>query len=210
MRPTWCASDQTAARLAEVQYTLGAGPCQSALDRAAPVLAVDLTQGPDARRWPVFAHQAVELGVKAVFSLPLGVGASAIGTLDLYREVAGALADRDLRTALWVRDAMTFTLLNLHTADEHQRAGEGGVVSWMDAAEADHTEVYQAVGMIMVQLRVDSEQALDRLRARAFAEGRTVDQVARDVTARRLRFRPEPDGHHKRRGGDDTEQDGER
>ncbi|MFF9408259.1 GAF and ANTAR domain-containing protein [Streptomyces anandii] len=213
VRPTWCASDRTSARLAEAQYTLGAGPCQSALDQGAPVLATDLTGGPDARRWPLFAHQAVELGVRAVFSLPLGVGGPPIGTLDLYREVAGALADQDLRTALWVRDAITFTLLNLHAAADFQRAEEG-VASWVEAAEADHTEVYQAVGMVMVQLRVDSEEALDRMRARAFAEGRSVSQVARDVTARRLRFRPEPDNRHGgndgRRGGDDTGWDGER
>lgn len=71
-RTTWCASDDTAARLAEAQYTLGDGPCHSALALAAPVFAPDLAQAPDAQRWPFFARQAVELGVRAVFSLPLG------------------------------------------------------------------------------------------------------------------------------------------
>ncbi|MEW2565528.1 GAF and ANTAR domain-containing protein [Streptomyces sp. NPDC047070] len=211
-RALWCASDDTAARLAEAQYTLGDGPCQSALDRAAPVLAPDLTQGPDARRWPVFAHQAVELGVRAVFSLPLGAGALAIGTLDLYRDIAGALSARDLRIALLVRDAVTFAVLNLEAAsDDFVSANEAGVASWVDAAEADHIEVHQAVGMVMVQLGVDPEQALDRLRARAFSEGRTVTEVAQKVLARTLRFHPETDdGQQKGRGRLGDEGDGDR
>ncbi|MER6025232.1 GAF and ANTAR domain-containing protein [Streptomyces sp. NPDC001851] len=187
---TWCASDRVAARLAELQYTVGDGPCQSALDQGAPVVAADLTGGADARRWPIFAHEAVALGVRAVFSLPLGVGGAAIGTLDLYSESTGGLTERDMRTALWVRDAVTYALVSLQTAG-HQGAEEDTedeVASWVAASEADHTEVYQAVGMVMVQLDLDPEQALDRLRARAYVDGRTVSQVAREVLARRLRF----------------------
>ncbi|MFF8930993.1 hypothetical protein ACF1AO_27370 [Streptomyces longwoodensis] len=60
VQSTWCASGPTAARLAETQFTLGDGPGRTALERAAPVLAADLTDGPDVRRWPVFAHQALD------------------------------------------------------------------------------------------------------------------------------------------------------
>jgi len=48
--------------------------------------------------------------------------------------------------------------------------------------------VHYATGMVMVQLGVDPQHALARLRAYAFAEGRTVTEVARDVVARRLSF----------------------
>ncbi|MGW4561278.1 GAF domain-containing protein [Streptomyces sp. NPDC004561] len=205
VRITWCASDRVAARLAELQYTVGDGPCQTALDQGAPVIAADLTQGRDARRWPIFATEAVGLGVRAVFSLPLGVNGAAIGTLDLYSDGAGGLAEPDLRTALWVRDAVTYALMSLQTA-EHADAtddrDDDDVASWMAASESDHTEVYQAVGMVMVQLEADPEQALDRLRARAYADGRTVSQVARDVLARKLRFEPEPRPDAGGGGGD--------
>ncbi|GGW65653.1 GAF domain-containing protein [Streptomyces lucensis JCM 4490] len=196
---TWCASDRVAARLAELQYTVGDGPCHTALDRGAPVLAVDLSQGGDAHRWPIFASEAVALGVRAVFSLPLGVSGAAIGTLDLYSERVGGLTEPDMRTALWVRDAVTYALVGLQSSDPvgGEDGAEDGVASWMAASEADHTEVYQAVGMVMVQLDVDPEQALDRMRGRAYAEGRTVSQLARDVLARKLRFDGDADG----RGG---------
>ncbi|MFE3181402.1 GAF and ANTAR domain-containing protein [Streptomyces violascens] len=191
---TWCASDPVAARLAEAQYTLGDGPCHSALDQVAPVLAADLTQGIDARRWPVFAQQAVELGARAAFSLPLGTGARAIGTLDLYRDRPGPLAQRDLALALLVRDALTFAVSNLNQHDPFgPDPDDGGVASWVEAAQADHMEVHQATGMVMIQLGTGPEQALDRMRARAFAQGRSVSEVARDVVARTLRFTHDTD-----------------
>ncbi|MEV6945013.1 GAF and ANTAR domain-containing protein [Streptomyces sp. NPDC051172] len=211
VRATWCASDSTAARLAEAQYTLGDGPCQSAIERAAAVLADDLTRAPDAGRWPVFAHEAVELGVQAVFSLPLGVGGATIGTLDLYRHTPGALSSRDLRIALWARDAVTFALMNLHAgydADERASQEGVGVASWMEASEADHSEVYQAVGMVMVQLNLGAEQALDRMRARAFAQGRTVTEVAHDILVRTLRLGSETEGDSEDAGRRDAGDDG--
>ncbi|MEU9206662.1 GAF and ANTAR domain-containing protein [Streptomyces sp. NPDC048415] len=210
VRATWCASDRTAARLAEAQYTLGDGPCQSALELAAPVLAADLLRGADARRWPVFAQEAVELGVRAVFSLPLGTGPRPIGTLDLYRDTVGVMPERDLRTALLVRDAVTFAVLNLYSLlDAPDQPDSNGVASWMEAAEADHAEVHQAAGMVMVQLGVDPQQALDRMRARAFAQGRTVSEVAHDVVLRKLRFpgtaAPDRDPDEGRHGGNEEE-----
>ncbi|MFK4118256.1 ANTAR domain-containing protein [Streptomyces longwoodensis] len=57
----------------------------------------------------------------------------------------------------------------------------------------DHTEVHQAVGMVMTQFDADAHQALDRLRARAFTEGRTLAQLAHDVITRKLRLAPAPD-----------------
>lgn len=208
MRATWCASDDTSGQLAEAQYTLGDGPCQSALDLGVPVLAPDLTQGRDALRWPLFAQQAVGLGARAVFSLPLGIGGMSIGTLDLYRDAAGSLSDRALLIALLVRDAVTSAVLNLQTEhDVVEQAAGDGVASWVEASQADHTEVHQAVGMVMVQVDSDPQEALDRMRARAFAQGRSVSQVAHDVVARKLRFWPEARGTRKR--DDDSHSGGE-
>ncbi|WP_445524675.1 GAF domain-containing protein [Streptomyces cyslabdanicus] len=78
------ASDAAAARLAEIQATLGDGPSLYAAQAGAPVLASDLTADRAARRWPVFAQQAAEAGVRAVYSVPLGDDAVCVGTLDLY------------------------------------------------------------------------------------------------------------------------------
>jgi hypothetical protein len=48
--------------------------------------------------------------------------------------------------------------------------------------------VHQATGMVKVQLNVGIAEALVRLRAYAYAEERPIEDVARDVVGRRLRF----------------------
>lgn len=189
------ASDEAAARVAEVQATVGDGPGREAVAVGAPVLASDLTRGADARRWPVFARQAVAAGVRAVYSLPLGDDAVCVGTLDLYRDTPGELTGRDLRTARLVAGVMTMALMVLHGGLGGDDALPGGdeVGSRGDEAlpgglTTDHGEVSQATGMIMVQLGVTADDALARLRAHAFAHGRTAADVAREVLAHRTRF----------------------
>ncbi|MFJ7335563.1 GAF and ANTAR domain-containing protein [Streptomyces sp. NPDC101116] len=179
------ASSEQAAHLAQIQATLGDGPCQSALEDGAPVLACDLTTGRDAGRWPVFAQQATEAGVRAVYAVPLGSGPVCVGTLDLYRDRPGGLTDRELHLARVVAGVMTVALMALPHGDEPGTPGGG---DWLSGLAADHDEVYQAVGMIMAQLGVAADDALARLRADAFAHGRTALEVARDVIAHRTRF----------------------
>ncbi|MER6184219.1 hypothetical protein [Streptomyces sp. NPDC001652] len=60
-----CAGDGVAARLAEIQYTLGEGPCREAARLRAPVFATDLTHTPDTRRRPLFSVRAARAGVEA-------------------------------------------------------------------------------------------------------------------------------------------------
>jgi GAF domain-containing protein len=173
-----CADGDRASYLAEVQATLGDGPCVSAAESGVPVLAGDLTSGVDAGRWPVFAQQATAVGVRAVYALPLGSDAVCLGTLDLYRDVPGRLTATQLSTARLVAGAVTVAVMAL-------ARGEG---AWLDELAGDHDEVHRAIGMIMAQLRVGADEALVRLRADAFARGGTVHGVARDVLARRRRI----------------------
>ncbi|WP_329327886.1 GAF and ANTAR domain-containing protein [Streptomyces luteogriseus] len=179
------ASSAQAAHLSQIQATLGDGPCQSAVADGAPVLACDLTTGRDAGRWPVFAQQATEAGVRAVYAVPLGSGTMCVGTLDLYRDRPGALTDRQLHVARIVAGVMTVALMALPHGDEPET--QDGA-EWLSGLASDHDEVYQAVGMIMAQLGVGADDALARLRADAFAHGRTALDVARDVIAHRTRF----------------------
>ncbi|MGC9497707.1 GAF and ANTAR domain-containing protein [Streptomyces sp. WG7] len=173
-----CASGDRASYLAEIQATLGDGPCVSAAESGAPVLACDLTAGADAGRWPVFAQQATAVGIRAVYALPLGSDAVCLGTLDLYRDTPGGLTGPQLRVARLVAGVMTVALMALPRGEE----------AWLDELAGDHDEVYQAVGMIMAQLGVGADEALARLRADAFARGRTAHDVARDVLTHRRRL----------------------
>ncbi|MFF6878167.1 GAF and ANTAR domain-containing protein [Streptomyces sp. NPDC012474] len=180
-----CASDDVAARLAEIQFTLGEGPCREAARLHAPVFATNLPRAADRRRWPLFSIQAAKAGVEAVFSLPLASAGSALGTLDLYRATPGSLSADRLRTAMLVADAVTLAVIALEQASPDPE----GVVTWLAGAESDREEVHQATGMIMMQLGVSAEEALLRLRARAFAQGRTAMEVARAIVDRSMDLR---------------------
>lgn len=179
------ASSAQAAYVTEIQATLGDGPCQSAAESGTPVLACDLTAGRDVQRWPVFAQQATAAGVRAVYSMPLGTDTVCVGTLDLYRDTPGELTEPDLRTARLVAGMMTVALMALPHAEE---AGDSGDERWLSGLATEHDQVYQATGMIMAQLGVGTDEALARLRAHAFAHGRTALDVGRDVVAHRLRL----------------------
>lgn len=179
------ASDDAAARMAEIQATLGDGPSLYAAETGAPVLAFDLTTGRDARRWPVFAQQAAEAGVRAVYSLPLGDDAVCVGTFDLYGDTPHELTRRELHTAQHLAGLMTLALMSL----PHEEDGESaGGKPWLSGLASDQDEVYQAIGMIMAHLGVGAEDALARLRASAFAQGRTALAVAHEVITHRTRF----------------------
>ncbi|MET9291108.1 GAF and ANTAR domain-containing protein [Streptomyces sp. NPDC003077] len=191
VRITLCATDNVAAELAELQYTLGEGPCLQAGALAAPVFAPDLLGGPDPQRWPMFARQAVQKGVEAVFSMPLGTATTALGTLDLYSTKTGALSAAKVRTALMIADAVTLVVLGMN---HDQPVGPDETARWLETAEAGHEEVHQAVGMVMVQLDLSAEDALARIRARAFALGRTATEIARDIIDRRIAFHDSDSG----------------
>jgi AmiR/NasT family two-component response regulator len=67
-----------------------------------------------------------------------------------------------------------------------------GVDGHEDEAIEDRAELFQAQGMVMVQLGISIGEAMARMRAYAYAHDRRLSEVARDVVARRLRFDPDP------------------
>ena len=187
-RETVYASNQVASDLEELTLTLGEGPAADAVV-GAPALVADLTAPDCLARWPVFAPAAVHAGVRAVFALPLQVGAIQLGVMDLYRAEPGGLDGGQLADALVFADTACALLLD---AAQHDRPRPDG--RWPEQAGLHHTEVHQATGMITVQLGVTVAVALIRLRAYAYVHDRRLRDVARDVIARRLRFDPDEGG----------------
>ena len=181
------ASDRKAADLEELTVTVGEGPSVDAV-AGSPVFVGDLATAQCLARWPVFAPAAASAGIRAVFALPLQVGAIRLGVLDLYRADPGDLDRDQLADALILADTACSLLLD---AADHDHARRDG---WFEQTGPQHPEVHQATGMITVQLGVTAPVALIRLRAYAYSHSRRLIDVAGDVVARRLRFDPEPDG----------------
>jgi hypothetical protein len=156
-----------------LQMELGEGPCLHAHAYGIPVLLPDLS-AENADRWPTFAAAALAAGVHAEFSLPLTVGPGGIGTFDLCRDRPGMLSEDHLADALVAADIARDAVLYQQYAA--RAPGPAELV------------IHQATGMIAAQLDDTIANALARLRAAAFASGRPVYDVARDVVERRVRF----------------------
>jgi hypothetical protein len=184
-----CATDDVAARIEDLQLTLGEGPCIDAVHRGGPVLIPDITEPRDLAvgRWPAFLEGAGAVGVRGVFAFPLRIGAISVGAMDFYRDRPGELLDGELSAALMAADTAALTMLNLATGDSE--SGHGG--AFADDAGVRSTyqmQVHQATGMVSVQAGATIADAYLMLRARAFAEGRPLTEVATDVVERRVRF----------------------
>jgi hypothetical protein len=188
-----CATDSGAARIDELQFSLGDGPCVEAFTTGRAVLVPDITD-PAEGRWPVFAAAAADTGARGMFVFPLHVGAAKIGVLDCYRDAPGSLSDHDLSGALRAADAAIWTLLD---RVDGRTTGEGdpngsAADEQLDGSTLARAEVHQATGMLIAQAALDATTALALLRGVAFSAGRSIADVAGEVVARRLRL--DPDG----------------
>ena len=176
------ASDPAAQHFEDLQFLLGEGPCIDAFATRRPVLVPDLSDAPMGR-WPGYTPAVHDAGVRAVFAFPLQVGAGRLGVLDVFRARPGSLSADELRQALAFAEVAVTTLL-----DGQAAAAPGAAADGLDQAMESRAELFQAQGMVMVQLGSSISEALARMRAYAYAENRPLAEVARDVVARRLRF----------------------
>ncbi len=199
---TLAVSDGRVGHLEDAQFTTGAGPGLDAHHSGGPVWEPDLER-PVAPRWPGYTPAAIELGVRAVFALPLRLGEIRLGSLDLFQDHAGPLPPEALADALLLADLATRTLLGLQAG-----APTGDLAAEIGRAEDLRAHVHQAAGMISAQLGVGIATAFVRLRAYAYATKEPLDDVARRVVERIVRFEPEPngrDGDHDGRHDQESE-----
>ena len=181
-RGSICTTGNVSARIEQLQYMLGEGPCVDAYHQDRPVLEPDLARS-STPRWPAFTGPAIEAGVRAVFGFPLRVGGARLGALNLHRDQPGSLTADRHADALVVADVAAQAVLVLQA-----NAPPGKLAAELEAGADFHYVVHQAAGMVAAQLDVGVGQALVRLRAYAFGHDRPLAEVAEDVVARTLRF----------------------
>lgn len=173
-------SDEVSARLEQLQFDLGEGPCMVAFGDSQPTLVPDLTGADPRHRWPLFTQEALDLGVAAVFALPLQVGGNTIGVLDCHRKRPGPL--RELRKALLVIEAVTRALLD----PDLRGSAATKAADIPSLASEDQAVVHQASGMVAARLGIGIDEALAIIRGHAFARMRSVGEVASEVVLRKL------------------------
>lgn len=177
------AASDGAAAVEDLQLTLGEGPGVDAYRQSQPILVADLAEG--AVRWAQFVPAAGALGVGAAFAFPLQLGAINIGVLSLYADRPSPLVDGQLGDLLALADLVSGAVL----------AMQSGVVAeelagTLASAAEPRAVVHQATGMVAMQVDCSMQDAFVRLRARAFADGIALDDLARQVVEGQIRFEP--------------------
>ena len=180
---TVAASGEPIERIEELQFSLGEGPCFEAYRTRRPVLIPDLL-AVASTRWPGYAVAAHEHGVRAVFAFPLQIGAARLGVMDISRIEPGNLSIEALGQALTFAELATGSML------DGQLAPNSRDHVLHDAVD-NRYEVFQAQGMVMVQLGVSLAEAMVRIRGYAYAHDRRLNDVAADIVNGRVALGPD-------------------
>jgi GAF domain-containing protein len=179
------ASDARSAVLEAAQERFGAGPCVDALLFDTLVSTVDLAND---SRWPALGSTVVPQGVVAVLGIPVHVGGTAVGSLNLYSEHPREWDQSEI-------DAMAaFVQLIerlLGTAVLAHRSG--ALVAQLEYALEHRVVIERAVGLIMGRSGVDAVAAFNELRAQARAQRRKVAGVAQQLLDQHAGRAPSPD-----------------
>ncbi len=179
------ASDAVAEEVEWTQVTLGEGPAVDSIAAGVPMSLVDLGRSD---RWPVFLSEIRNLALGGIYALPLSVGAIKVGALDLYSATGDTLCAQPRADGVAIAEILTAVLLSI---------GPDGRIPdslgpWWNQPLSTR-EVHQATGMVMAQLGIDARSAYFRLQAFAFGNRRLLNDVARGVVGRSLRFHPDSD-----------------
>jgi hypothetical protein len=182
-----CATPGPARRVEDCQELVGEGPGLLAHQQQRPVL---LTRLADLDRWPgLTAELSFADRELSLIAYPLTFHGRRVGVLDLYRRGGGFTAP-DLAAAS--KTAVEVCRLLLEAA-AHVRVDTDSELEtaepWLDP-HGELAAINRATGMLNVQLRIPTDQALLRMRAHAFAESRPLARVAADIVGHRLLLQP--------------------
>lgn len=183
-------SSLEAACAERLQFTVGEGPCWEAQRTRRPVFAVpaDLR-----RRWAPFADLlTAQTPYRAVVALPLREDLAGAGAMDLYFTDPAAVPALDVFAAVAVGELVTAALTEAAVWSDWP--AEDGP-AWLHGPEARRrAAVLRAAGRAAMDLDTDPGTGLALLRAAAYAGGRTVEDVAEDLEAGRLRVQDLTEG----------------
>ncbi len=182
------ASSDLARSVEELEFSVGEGPGTEAFQTSRPVLTPDLERA--FVRWPGYVPPALANGVRATFAFPLLVGAARFGVLHLHSAERRTLTAGETMTSLVLSELATEVVLETYSPLGQQPRSDRPLLGPDDRRD----EIYQAQGMVMIELRISLEEALARMRAHAFASEQALAEVAADILSGRTRLQPDPEG----------------
>ncbi len=169
------ATDGRSAALEAAQEESGEGPCIDSLMNDVVVHTSDLGNDP---RWPKLVEAISGLGVRAVLGIPIHVGRTAVGSLNVYSEKTRPWDDDDQAALAAFATVIEEVMAHALVAQERHAIAEQ-----LDHALAHRVIIERAVGVVMAQQHLDAVSAFNVLRTQARSERRKVASVAADTLA---------------------------
>ncbi|WP_144766073.1 GAF and ANTAR domain-containing protein [Curtobacterium sp. 9128] len=157
-----------------LQLNAGEGPCITAVTTGELVTSEDIASL--AERWPRFAAASKDHGYRSVHAIPLRLRDDVIGSLNLFRELDGALNGADARAAQALADVATISILQQRTMRDATVTAEQ-----LQYALDAKVPIEQAKGYVARALSVDVDTAREVLRRYARSVQRKLSEVAVEV-----------------------------
>ncbi len=174
----------------DVQYSLGEGPCLSAVAQGRTFTTGNLGGAP---LWPRFGPRVGRLGVHSALSLPLlRADGGVLGALNVYARERDAFDERAVVLGEAFAVPAAVSVANARALARAQR-----LVEQLGQALTSRAEIDQAIGIVMSRSGGTPAEAFDRLRALSQGSSTKLVDVARDIVGeavRRARARHDTDG----------------
>ena len=132
-------------------------------------------------RFPRFSEAAREEGVLAVFTIPMLVGGTSIGALDLYRESPTPLADAEMAAAQVLANVASAYIVNSRNLEQSRT-----LVQQLQHALDSRVVIEQAKGKLSAELGGSPDEAFSLLRSYARRRRISVDAASQQIIAGEL------------------------
>lgn len=177
------ATSSEGARLTELmQLQADEGPCVDCYRTGSPVNVTDLSEA--AARWPAFVEAAAATGqplFRAVHAVPLRLRGEAIGALNLFRQLPGAMPTEELTLGQALADVATIAILQERAVRRAEVLTEQ-----LQAALTSRVIIEQAKGVLAQHSGLGMDESFNRLRGYVRSRNARLSDVARAVAERVL------------------------
>jgi GAF domain-containing protein len=169
-------TDEDARLIDLMQLRAGEGPCVECLQTGVTVEVADTRDVEE--RWPAFAALAHDLGLRSATSVPMRLRSSVIGSLNIFRQTPGVIAEEDRAVVRGFADVATIGIIHQRTL-----AASETVSAQLEHALRSRVVIEQAKGVVAFAHDVSVDDAFSRLRAYARRNSLPLTDVARRVVA---------------------------
>lgn len=160
-------TDWVGTRVVSIEDETGEGPCIDAYETRAVIESPDLTAE---TRWPKFIPRCLrETPVRSGLGLPLLMGDTPIGSLDLYAQTSNVFTEEDVAAAALFASHAAVALVAARAREQFHEALESRDI------------IGQAKGILMAQSHINADAAFDLLRRASQRLNVKLAQVAQDI-----------------------------